>query len=793
LAGSEKRIKELKVAFDTPPRWGKGLDWTGYTVHDAANILRRYFNQLPEPIIPLQHYDSFRQPLRGHQAEAVGPIEGQAPSLGGFDPDAAVQVYQRLIKELPSLNRQLLLYILDLLAVFAAKSDVNKMTTSNLAAIFQPGILSHPQHDMSPQDYRLSQDVLIFLIDNQDHFLIGMEGTALDEGTARHVQSGPSTPQARTPTTPSRNTSGIGRSVSAASSAAADSIRKFGGVRRNVSTSSRHSRRSGAVPSPTATAFGTPPGSGVHRSNTVPSKRSPVIRSTAFNPETDPPTPRAEGSRSSESAEPTQHAAPIAQLVRADPVIEQTIAAEQLDEVKPLPEKLPERTVELPRPTPTDIPGAYPLPSPLIAPPSSEGILSPTAAHGTAPQTLAPPNALPRGGHSPLQTPIRERSEFVEGPVDSDSPTGFAPGPNVRTFTQILSKVSPSGEEKREQRRPNKLQKKQRVPSSTNPSARSSTHSLGGGNVGFEGPPSSLPPPIQQHHPGGANQAPQPSAQVPHSVPQHQPGNPKEVLQSNHYDSASSRHSGATLKPSTSPSASFRSHSPATEYSEAEHTEEPPKEEKRSFWRGHRRGESKVTPTPSQTDLTGSVPGADKSMSSFGSGSGRTGRQSLQYDSREDIPPFYGSPDSKDEKKSTFGNWFRQKDRDSKKPWAKSPPESTSDLGAPQPLGRPFAQDSAAVRGKSMDIPRTVPAESSRGSSEATPTGPLSPDQPNQTMQSPANQTVQPPPNQAVLPPTNPSVQHTQDQPVQPGPSQSLQSPPNQSAQFPPSQPDSLF
>ena len=163
LAGSEKRIKELKTAFDTPPRYGKGLDWTGYTVHDAANILRRYFNNLPEPIIPLQHYDPFRQPLRNHQAEAVGPIEGQAPSVGGFDPDTAVRVYQHQIKALPSLNRQLLLYILDLLAVFAAKADVNKMTTSNLAAIFQPGILSHPQHDMSPHDYRLSQDVLIFL------------------------------------------------------------------------------------------------------------------------------------------------------------------------------------------------------------------------------------------------------------------------------------------------------------------------------------------------------------------------------------------------------------------------------------------------------------------------------------------------------------------------------------------------------------------------------------------------------------------------------------------------------
>ncbi|KEQ62771.1 RhoGAP-domain-containing protein, partial [Aureobasidium melanogenum CBS 110374] len=154
LSGSEKRIKELRIAFDSPDRYGKGLDWSGYTVHDAANILRRYFNQLPEPIIPLEFYERFRDPLRNHQAQA------------------AIRVYQNLITELPPLNRQLLLYILDLLAVFASKSDLNKMTTPNLAAIFQPGLLSHPQHDMAPPEYRLSQDVLIFLIENQDSFLI---------------------------------------------------------------------------------------------------------------------------------------------------------------------------------------------------------------------------------------------------------------------------------------------------------------------------------------------------------------------------------------------------------------------------------------------------------------------------------------------------------------------------------------------------------------------------------------------------------------------------------------------
>lgn len=45
------------------------------------------------------------------------------------------------------------------------------MPAANLAAIFQPGLLSHPDHDMNPNEYRASQEVLIFLIEHQERFL----------------------------------------------------------------------------------------------------------------------------------------------------------------------------------------------------------------------------------------------------------------------------------------------------------------------------------------------------------------------------------------------------------------------------------------------------------------------------------------------------------------------------------------------------------------------------------------------------------------------------------------------
>ncbi|KAL4873931.1 hypothetical protein BDV12DRAFT_158774 [Aspergillus spectabilis] len=294
LNGSAKRIKDLQEVFDSPERYGKGLDWTGYTVHDAANVLRRYLNQLPEPIVPLEFYERFREPLRKFQSQAQE--HGASPDSEAAEHANAVAAYQQLIRELPPLNKQLLLYILDLLAVFASKADQNRMNSANLSAIFQPGLLSHPQHDMSPDEYKLSQDVLIFLIENQDHFLVGMNGTAADEQTVKEVESG----NARPPTSQSN----VRRSVSSASGGA-DSFKKYESLRRNVSVSSKTSRASNNVSNPaTPTSLG---GAGVHRSNTLPSKMSPaprysrVVESTNLN---SPVTP-THNSRSSSRTPPS--------------------------------------------------------------------------------------------------------------------------------------------------------------------------------------------------------------------------------------------------------------------------------------------------------------------------------------------------------------------------------------------------------------------------------------------------------------------------------------------------------
>ena len=528
MSGSAKRIKELQVIFDSPDRYGKGLDWTGYTVHDAANILRRYLNQLPQPIVPLDFYEQFRNPLRSHQAQAVGDMEAQMQDAGDFDHEAAIRSYQQFITQLPSLNRQLLLYILDLLAVFASKSDQNRMTSANLAAIFQPGLLSHPNHDMKPPEYRLSQDVIIFLIENQDSFLFGMSGTAADEKTVKEVQSGPE----RQPSTPTKQAQpGLGRSASNASGGA-DSFRKVG-THRNLSISSRNSRASGNIPTPGSPATGSPlintsSGGGVYRSNTVPSKRSP--RLPANRPgrgndevETPPATNTPPGATVSTFGGSSSQASNLTPTKDASspPVTTNPAALEKSPALASVPET---RSRQVSR----DLG-------------STEGLSLRSPDHGVT-------TTITTG------TPNKDRKSFF-----SKSPTSDA--------------------ERRDGRQPNKLRKKHRASTTpNNASAQSSTHSL---NAHPDGP-SARSPVASSTTRESANHDPLTTAPPIISNTDASPAT-EQPPQLADIDKVSafhlSHHSGSPIgspymKPSRSPVPSLHSRGSGAEDSEVEHTDE---------------------------------------------------------------------------------------------------------------------------------------------------------------------------------------------------------------------------
>ncbi|TPR10650.1 hypothetical protein CAN33_0035400 [Aspergillus niger] len=608
LSGSAKRIKDLQEIFDSPERYGKGLDWTGYTVHDAANVLRRYLNQLPEPIVPLDFYERFREPLRTYQRQVQEQIQNNAPPADteAFDHAKAVAAYQQLIRELPPLNKQLLLYILDLLAVFASKSDQNRMTSANLSAIFQPGLLSHPQHDMSPDEYKLSQDVLIFLIENQDHFLFGMNGTAADEQTVKEVEGG----LARRPTTHSN----IRRSVSSASGGA-ESFRKYGSLRRNVSVSSKNSRNSNAATPATPTSLG---GVGVHRSNTLPSKMTPVIPPSRYGRPVDntggtPPPTNGQGSITEvvepgtgivyvhssthgpvpktalengnglgdtkpATANPSVEKPAVEQTIAEKPVVQQPIA--QKPAQTPIAERLmAERPIPHPEQTSTEKLGDRP---------TSE---RPILREGLPPIAASPPPAV--------VTPTRERK-----------------------LSSLFSKSPPPSGEHKEPRQPNRLKKK-RIPGSASESAQSSSQSLQAAtsDTGLAAILHTSRHAEVNNDAGGATpRAPNTTSSDDLSPPRE--GRPEKQL----LPHEGGQQAGDTsLRPYGSRTPSMNSRSSFTDYSDADPTDDASraerKEHRRSwrFPRSSKRSNEHIGLGLASPPLIATTPGADRSTSSIGS------------------------------------------------------------------------------------------------------------------------------------------------------------------------------
>ncbi|KAI8092243.1 Rho GTPase activation protein [Gilbertella persicaria] len=181
MSGSAKRIGQLQQIFNTAPDYGRQLDWKGYSVHDAANVLRRFLNYLPEPVIVHKLYQPFRDVISSDTATE----------------QEKVARFQSLIEQLPEHHQYLLFYLLDLLSLFSQNVQITKMDTFNLASVFTPGILLNPEHAMIPAQYKSSQRVVQFLIEHQHCFRMPRSSwfTVLKEEEKKQDPSTPNPPK----------------------------------------------------------------------------------------------------------------------------------------------------------------------------------------------------------------------------------------------------------------------------------------------------------------------------------------------------------------------------------------------------------------------------------------------------------------------------------------------------------------------------------------------------------------------------------------------------------------------
>ena len=189
ISGTESDVQNLQGSFTRPPRYGWGMYWRGYTVHDAASTMLRFLNRLPEPVIPLKRYEAFQKPLKQNFLDWRRTTESPTRLPISHIDKSVIQEYRRQITLLPEASRHVLMYLLDTFAVIASHSESNKMTSSRIAKVFQPVILSPVkagEYFIGDDKFsELSHHVLTFLIDFHEYLLVGMTGmsTRLADGT----------------------------------------------------------------------------------------------------------------------------------------------------------------------------------------------------------------------------------------------------------------------------------------------------------------------------------------------------------------------------------------------------------------------------------------------------------------------------------------------------------------------------------------------------------------------------------------------------------------------------------
>lgn len=158
--GDRLRLGQLKEAFNSPETaYGKELDWSAFTVYDAASLILLFLSELPKPVI----------------SESVGKhwisLSRQA-TIRGARLDQGIDFWEEALMGIHGPRRCLFKLLLNLWGDIADAADVNGMTAERLA-----GWVVRPL--MRASDARLHTDLLLglaFLIRKRSEYTLATKG-----------------------------------------------------------------------------------------------------------------------------------------------------------------------------------------------------------------------------------------------------------------------------------------------------------------------------------------------------------------------------------------------------------------------------------------------------------------------------------------------------------------------------------------------------------------------------------------------------------------------------------------
>lgn len=132
VSGSRVRVERLCQAFEN----GRALvELSGNSPHDVSSVLKRFLQELTDPVIPFHLYDAFIS-----LAKTLHADPGDDPGTPSPSPEVICSLKTLLI-QLPDSNYNTLRHLVAHLFRVAARFMENKMSANNLGIVFGPTLL----------------------------------------------------------------------------------------------------------------------------------------------------------------------------------------------------------------------------------------------------------------------------------------------------------------------------------------------------------------------------------------------------------------------------------------------------------------------------------------------------------------------------------------------------------------------------------------------------------------------------------------------------------------------------
>ncbi|KAM6168577.1 GEM-interacting protein isoform 2-T2 [Erethizon dorsatum] len=141
VSGSRVRVERLCQAFEN----GRALvELSGNSPHDVTGVLKRFLQELTDPVVPFHFYDAFIS-----LAKTLHADPGDGPGTPSPSPEV-IRSLKTLLGQLPDSNYNTLRHLVAHLFRVATQFEENKMSANNLGIVFGPTLLRPPDGPRAP-------------------------------------------------------------------------------------------------------------------------------------------------------------------------------------------------------------------------------------------------------------------------------------------------------------------------------------------------------------------------------------------------------------------------------------------------------------------------------------------------------------------------------------------------------------------------------------------------------------------------------------------------------------------